>query len=84
MTTETVMAPVHPGEILLEEFLKPLGVIYSRVVWAETQKQAALGETERQRPQRDAVAGFRNMDRRIVFQTITLWMSFARAVKCRG
>ena len=26
MTAETVMAPVHPGEILLEEFLKPLGV----------------------------------------------------------
>ena len=26
MATETVMAPVHPGEILLEEFLKPLGV----------------------------------------------------------
>ena len=26
MTAETVMAPVHPGEILLEEFLGPLGV----------------------------------------------------------
>jgi addiction module HigA family antidote len=26
MATDTVMAPVHPGEILLEEFLKPLGV----------------------------------------------------------
>ena len=26
MTAETVMAPVHPGEILLEEFLRPLGV----------------------------------------------------------
>jgi len=26
VTTETVMAPVHPGEILLEEFLEPLGV----------------------------------------------------------
>ena len=26
MTTETVMAPVHPGEILLKEFLEPLGV----------------------------------------------------------
>ncbi len=26
MTAETVMAPVHPGEILLEEFLSPLGV----------------------------------------------------------
>jgi len=24
--TETVIAPVHPGEILLEEFLGPLGV----------------------------------------------------------
>lgn len=26
MTAETVMAPVHPGEILLEEFLGPLEV----------------------------------------------------------
>jgi addiction module HigA family antidote len=26
MATDTVMAPVHPGEILLEEFLRPLGV----------------------------------------------------------
>ena len=26
MAAETVMAPVHPGEILLEEFLWPLGV----------------------------------------------------------
>ena len=26
MTTETVMPPVHPGEILLEEFLRPLEV----------------------------------------------------------
>jgi addiction module HigA family antidote len=26
MATDTVMAPVHPGEILLEEFLKPLSV----------------------------------------------------------
>ena len=26
MTDETIMAPVHPGEILLEEFLGPLGV----------------------------------------------------------
>ena len=26
MTADTVMAPVHPGEILLEEFLGPLAV----------------------------------------------------------
>lgn len=26
MVADTVMAPVHPGEILLEEFLKPLEV----------------------------------------------------------
>jgi addiction module HigA family antidote len=26
VTAETVMAPVHPGEILLEEFLGPLAV----------------------------------------------------------
>ena len=26
MTTDTIMAPVHPGEILLEEFLGPLEV----------------------------------------------------------
>jgi antitoxin HigA-1 len=26
MAADTVMAPVHPGEILLEEFLQPLGL----------------------------------------------------------
>lgn len=26
MVTETIMPPVHPGEILLEEFLNPLSV----------------------------------------------------------
>src|SRR5690242_237641 len=26
MTDETMMPPVHPGEILAEEYLKPLGV----------------------------------------------------------
>jgi antitoxin HigA-1 len=26
MTAETIMPPVHPGEILLEEFLRPLDV----------------------------------------------------------
>ncbi len=26
MVADTVMGPVHPGEILLEEFLRPLGV----------------------------------------------------------
>jgi antitoxin HigA-1 len=26
VTTDTIMPPVHPGEILLEEFLKPLAV----------------------------------------------------------
>ena len=26
MATETIMEPVHPGEILLEEFLKPLAL----------------------------------------------------------
>ena len=26
MVTDTIMPPVHPGEILLAEFLKPFGV----------------------------------------------------------
>lgn len=29
--TETKLAPVHPGEILLEEFMKPLGLSQYRV-----------------------------------------------------
>ena len=29
---DAVMAPVHPGEILLEEFLEPLGVSQYRLV----------------------------------------------------
>ena len=34
MAAETVMAPVHPGEILLEEFLGPLGVSQYRLAKA--------------------------------------------------
>ena len=34
MTADTVMAPVHPGEILLEEFLTPLGVSQYRLAKA--------------------------------------------------
>src|SRR5690348_15075168 len=34
MATDTVMAPVHPGEILLEEFLVPLGVSQYRLAKA--------------------------------------------------
>lgn len=29
--TETLMAPIHPGEILLEEFLKPMGISQYRL-----------------------------------------------------
>jgi addiction module HigA family antidote len=31
MQTQTKLAPVHPGEILREEFLKPLGLSQTRV-----------------------------------------------------
>ncbi len=31
MTAETIMPPVHPGEILLEEFLDPLNVSQYRL-----------------------------------------------------
>src|SRR5712691_4483103 len=31
MAADTVMAPVHPGEILLEEFLRPLAVSQYRL-----------------------------------------------------
>ena len=31
MATETIMPLVHPGEILLEEFLDPLGVSQSQL-----------------------------------------------------
>ena len=34
MAAETVIAPVHPGEILLEEFLGPLGVSQYRLARA--------------------------------------------------
>lgn len=34
MEAETVTAPVHPGEILLEEFLGPLGVSQYRLAKA--------------------------------------------------
>jgi antitoxin HigA-1 len=34
MATDTVMPPVHPGEILLKEFLTPLGVSQYRLAKA--------------------------------------------------
>jgi addiction module HigA family antidote len=34
MVTETIMPPVHPGEILLTEFLEPLGVSQYRLAKA--------------------------------------------------
>ena len=40
MSTETVMAPIHPGEILAEEYLGPLGVTQHRLA-------VAIGEPPR-------------------------------------
>lgn len=34
MAADTVMGPVHPGEILLEEYLKPLGISQYRLASA--------------------------------------------------
>ncbi len=34
MTYEKKLDPVHPGEVLLEEFLKPMGLSQSRVALA--------------------------------------------------
>jgi addiction module HigA family antidote len=34
MVTDTIMPPVHPGEILLTEFLEPLGVSQYRLAKA--------------------------------------------------
>jgi addiction module HigA family antidote len=34
MVAETKMAPVHPGEILLEDFMKPLGLSQYRLAKA--------------------------------------------------
>ncbi|HVZ89740.1 MAG TPA: HigA family addiction module antitoxin [Polyangia bacterium] len=31
MTANTVMSPIHPGEVLLTEFLEPLGVTQNRL-----------------------------------------------------
>ena len=31
MTTKTKLSPVHPGEILFEEFLKPMGLSQNRL-----------------------------------------------------
>ena len=47
MTAETVMAPVHPGEILLEEFLGPLGV--SQYQLAKAVERASQAD-QRDRP----------------------------------
>jgi addiction module HigA family antidote len=34
MTADTIMSPVHPGEILAEEFLTPLGITQYRLAAA--------------------------------------------------
>jgi addiction module HigA family antidote len=34
MANQQKLAPVHPGEVLLEEFLKPMGLSQSRVALA--------------------------------------------------
>lgn len=34
MTTDTIMEPVHPGEILMLEYLEPLGVTQHRLATA--------------------------------------------------
>lgn len=31
MTRQKLLAPIHPGEILLEEFMKPLGISINRL-----------------------------------------------------
>jgi addiction module HigA family antidote len=32
--TDTIMEPIHPGEVLLEEYLEPLGVTQHRLATA--------------------------------------------------
>ena len=34
MTLEAKMAPIHPGEVLLEDFLKPMGITQYRLAQA--------------------------------------------------
>ena len=34
MTTATTMPPIHPGEVLMEEYLEPLGVTQHRLAIA--------------------------------------------------
>lgn len=38
------MAPVHPGEVLLEEFLKPLGLSQHRLVLDLDVEQDEFGD----------------------------------------
>jgi hypothetical protein len=51
MATDTIMGPVHPGEILLEEFLKPLSVSQyhlAKEIWINLQSRYDL-EVEKAR-----------------------------------
>ena len=34
MTTASIMSPIHPGEVLLTEYLEPLGVTQNRLALA--------------------------------------------------
>jgi addiction module HigA family antidote len=38
------MAPVHPGEVLMEDFLKPLGITQYRLAKAMAVPQRRIGE----------------------------------------
>jgi len=43
-SNKKAMAPVHPGEILLEEFLKPLGITQYRLAKTIGVSQRRVGE----------------------------------------
>lgn len=42
--TQSRLAPVHPGEILLEEFLEPLGITQYRLAKAMAVPQGRISE----------------------------------------
>ena len=45
MTATAVMAPIHPGEVLLAEYLEPLGITQHRLavaIAAPPRRRAAL------------------------------------------
>jgi addiction module HigA family antidote len=72
MSRTEAHAPIHPGEILLEEFLSPLGISQYRLA-------ATIGVPARRI--NEIVHGKRSISPGSTFRTVSTWMSHSVVTK---